>query len=138
MSLWTEQDLPVLRAIHDMSEEVGHPRMFEDEKISERSGVSLDRCRRAIDRLSNERYIRSGMSGENRIGGSVSNEALRALREWPTGNELAAVLPAILLALGDKEHDSKKQSAFTKAAELVESLGVEVAAATISRVMLGV
>lgn len=140
MSLWTEQDLLVLKASYDLLPDIGRASFVLDSAISARSGVELERCRASIKRLRAETFLVAqgvwNQSGDM-IVKEVTNDGLRALKEWPSGSELAEALPAILRALADKEADSKRRSAFAKAAELVESLGVEIAASIISRVMLG-
>lgn len=122
-STWETRDLPVLRAIVELSEEgVGNVPV---ESVASRTGLDEETVRAAFLALEGEQPPFCRFSETQRLGGrrmdfarSPTGHARRTVGAWPTPENLADRIIAALVAEADREADPVRKSRLQHAADV--------------------
>ncbi|MDZ5445742.1 hypothetical protein U2F26_23925 [Micromonospora sp. 4G57] len=143
---WEERDLPVLRAIVEMSDEGAW--IIEPDEIAERVGFDEAKVKSALFALAAEyppffSYKDLTTYGGRDIGfiSQPTGHARRTVGTWPTPESLADRLVQAMSEAADKEPDEEKRGRLKTAASWFGNAGrdvlVDVTAAVVNRQMGG-
>lgn len=129
LDIWTNRDLPVLKAAVELREENGHaPRATATERAT---GFDQDTVQRALRNLYTEPYFDGGnrASGKYVVSvGTPTSAALRVVGRWPTPEGLLdRLLAALAEAAEDGERPDEERSRFKKAASAFGGVVPQVA-----------
>lgn len=128
--MWTNRDLPVLKAAVEIYDKTGHVR---PEAIQRAIGFDAETVQRALRALYTEPYFREegtrGSWGGSMISvGAPTSAAYRVAGAWPTPENLLERLIAAFEAAGDDEdRDEPERSRFKQAAVWLGSAASQVA-----------
>ena len=127
---WTSRDLPVLKAIVDIYEEVGMPAITPDQ-IQQRVGFDDETVYRALRALETEPYFggaQRDMAGDILVIGPPTSKALRVVGNWPSPEAMLERLVGALEAAGDDPgRTPEERSKFKQAASWLGSFASQVA-----------
>jgi hypothetical protein len=129
---WEARDLPVLRAIVEMSDEgVWH---VEPDQIAERTDLGAETVQVALWALACEDppffdYINLSGLNDKAIGGiqNPTGHARRTVGTWPKPEDRIEQMIAVLREVAEREPDPKQKSILRMAAEYVAGIPRDVA-----------
>jgi hypothetical protein len=124
-STWEPRDLPVLDAVVHYFEEHGGSLRPHVADIADLTGISAEQVARAAQAL-DPAYLKLQMMG----GGpgryiilGITDEARRAVGQWPSPEAVADRIVAELLEAANQEPDEGKRTKLRAAAETLGSFG---------------
>jgi hypothetical protein len=139
---WEDRDLPVLRAIVELSDE-GEWRL-SPEQIAERLGFDVDRVKLALFALAAEQppfFSYSDMSDfEGRDIGAIrepTGHARRTVGTWPRPEERVDQLVEALQAAAEQEPDTERKGALRKVASYAGGVGRDLMVEVMAKVITG-
>jgi hypothetical protein len=144
VTTWEARDLPVLRAIVDMSE-LGAWHM-EPEQIAEHTGLELETVQAGLRALVMEdppffEYSDNTCFGQlqREIGGirNPTGHARRTVGTWPKPEDRVVEMIAMLWEAAEREPNPDERSALRKTAEWLAGVGGSVAAGILTSVATG-
>ena len=128
---WETRDLPVLRAIVDLSD-VGHPGAITPAIIVERTGIGPTTVARALRALAHEdpQFFEWNDydTGDITVVVNPTGHARRAVGTWPPPDAWVDRLIAALTDAADRASDPEEKSKLRRAAEALGSVGKDVLA----------
>jgi hypothetical protein len=131
---WEGRDLPVLRAIVEMSDEGAWH--MEPEQIAEHTGLELEMVKAGLRALALEdppffEYHDHTCFGQlqREIGGihNLTGHARRMVGTWPKPEDRITQMIAVLQEAAEREPDPRQKSILGKAAEYVAGIPRDVA-----------
>jgi hypothetical protein len=144
-STWESRDLPVLRAIVDLSDEGTW--VVQPEAIAARTALAIETVKIALWALAKEHPPFFEYSDLTTYGADLpeigvirdpTGHARRTVGTWPSPEDRVTQMIAALQAAAEREPDPKKKSFLRKTVEYLSSLPRDVALAIImSNVLLG-
>ncbi|MFI7594005.1 hypothetical protein [Micromonospora sp. NPDC049359] len=143
---WEVRDLPVLRAIVELSDEGAW--LIEPHEIAERTGLDETRVKHALFALAAELPPFFDYKDLNTFGGrdigcvfEPTGHARRTVGTWPTPENLADRLVRAMTSAAEQEPDEEKRSRLNTAASWFANAGrdvlVDVTAAVVNRQLGG-
>lgn len=131
---WFSRDLPVLdAAVRHVDEDTG--RIADPDLLAEEAGIPRDDVRRSLQALSGV-YLRTEgtMQGDHLVM-DVTPEARRAVGQWPTPENVANRLLAVLEQAADQTGDEEQRTRLRRAADSLKGLGRDVLPEVIASVI---
>lgn len=122
---WFERDLPVLDAVVAMREERAGPAVNEG-AIAQATGFDLADVKRALEAL-NGRYVELSRDLSGFWVYAVTEDARRAVGQWPTGESLVNQLVEGLTAAAEAESDPEQQNRLRQVAGFLVGAGRTIA-----------
>jgi hypothetical protein len=128
--VWTNRDLPVLRAAVELYDRTGMP--VRASAIAQAAGIDEETTQRALRFLFRQPYFeeKGSLRGDDQyvFVGPPTGEALRVAGAWPTPEGLLDRLIAAFEAAGeDDNRDEPERSKFKQAAAWLGSAASQVA-----------
>ena len=128
---WEARDLPVLRAIVEMSDEGAWH--IEPQEIAARTGLEVETVMAGLWALAKEQpaffqYIDTTTMGGPAMRGirNPTGHARRTVGTWPKAEDRVAEMVAALQEAAQREPDPEKRSALRKTAEYAAGIGRDV------------
>lgn len=142
-TIWETRDLPVLRAIVELTEEGSD--YVEPHAIASRTGLDGDQVQRALRSLSGEDPPFFSVTENPSLGGGPSffdvhnptGHARRTVGSWPTPQSLAESIVAAFQEAADNEADEAKKGKLRRVAESVREAGTGVVVGVLANVISG-
>jgi hypothetical protein len=124
---WETRDLPVLKAIVELSDEGVH--YIKPDAIAERTGLDKDQVQLALLALNTESppYFTPIEAGAEEpliiVVKDVTGSARRAVGTWPTGERLAKQIIEGLRAAAEAEPEEEKRSRLQQTIQFLDNAG---------------
>jgi hypothetical protein len=139
-STWEQRDLPVLKAIVELTEE-GLPHVARAD-VTERTGLDDDVVRAAYFALYGEQPPFCKFSDLSTLAGSdidwardPTGHARRTAGGWPTSESLADRIVAAFDDAARQTHDPEERARLIRAAEAVGGIGKGVVTGVLTKVL---
>jgi hypothetical protein len=139
---WEDRDLPVLRAIVELSDE--GEEHIDPEQIGERLGVDVDRVKLALFALAAEQPSFFSYSDLTTYGGrdigfinTPTGHARRTVGAWPKPEDRVDQLVQALRVAAEKEPDAEEKGALRKAASYAGGVGRDLMVDIMAKVITG-
>jgi len=129
-STWESRDLPVLDAVVRYFEEEFDREYPRAQTFADRLGMDLQQVARAVMALApTYLVVAPSLGGPESLGiDGVTDEARRAVGQWPTPEAVVKRIAHALLEAADREPDERKRSRLRAAGEALLEFGKDMAA----------
>jgi len=135
MTIWTEQDLPVLRWLVAHFEPIDAHDVVGLDALANETGLPRKRVQAALRNLHRAGYLTGITSSQlpypSRVSG-VTTEALRAAQEWPSPEALVDALVRDFAARADASEDPQQRSALRGVVDYLTGVGRDIAVGVVT------
>jgi hypothetical protein len=129
---WTTRELPVLDAlVRRFEERGGAATPIDGQQLADQLGMPPEQVSLAVEALRPsyvDAQILAHPDGDAYILRGVTDEARRAVGQWPTPEAVVERIARALIEAADREPDQRKRSRLRAAGEALLGFGKDVAA----------
>lgn len=128
MTRWDETDRPVLAAVYRAQQQLKPGMVIDGNQIMKDLGLSEREFGQSVALLFTDDQIdaidEGTLDGPGFMIVGVTPSGLRELGEWPSNEQLAAILPELLRRLAEKTDDEETSSVLERGADVLQGIAV--------------